>query len=358
MTRTSRLHHTLRGLAILSSLLAPATLRAQAQPDGGVALPACTGTLCGFSHPEDLAALPGTRWIVVSQQSDEDPTKGMVLLDTTSGQSQDIPNPPAGDGCITGRGGGLGVRPEQGGFRVVRIVHGKADVVETWRLAQTPAGITASRTACTPAPEDLFLNDIAPLAGEGFVTTHMFDRSLPKDQRDAMFRNDTPTGVLMRWTAASGWARIPGSEGVFPNGVDVSPSGRWIAFAETYGHRLNRIRPDGRDRSSVTLAMQPDNVTAVDDTHFVVVGGTGVPLVSTRNCAPLGKAGCAFPSAAILVDFAHLSQKVLVRSEGHETPGISTGLIADGALWLGTSFGDRVTRVVLPAGNAPAPNLK
>lgn len=153
---------------------------------------------------------------------------------------------------------------------------------------------------------------------------------------------------------------------MFPNGVDVSPDGRWIAFAETYGHRINRIRPDGRDRTSLTLAMQPDNVTAAGDGRFVVVGGTGAPMASTRNCAGLGKAGCAFPSAALLIDFRTMSQRPLLRSEGHETPGISVGLIADGALWLGTSFGDRITRVPLPAGTEsggtpppdPAPILK
>lgn len=325
-------------------LLAAAPAPASAGP-GGVALPPCSGDLCHFANPEDLAALPGTTLIAVSQQSADDPGKGLLLLDTRDGRRIAIATPPADDRCPAGRGGGIGVRREDGGYRLVRIVHGASDMVETWRVTMAAGVPRLARTGCVAAPAPLFLNDIAPLPDGGFVATHMFDRALPAATRNAMFLAGQPTGSVMRWSASSGWAAIPNSQGVFPNGIDVSADGRWIAFAETYGHRLNRLRLDGSARTSVALAMQPDNVTALRGSAFVVVGGTGAPMVSTRNCAALKSAGCAFPAAAMIVDFKSGGTTTLARSAGVGTPGFSVGLLADGALWLGTSFGDRVTRV-------------
>ncbi|HWU03193.1 MAG TPA: hypothetical protein VN222_10675 [Novosphingobium sp.] len=297
-----------------------------------------------------MAALAGTPWIVISQQDDENPANGLILLNTATGTRLPVVMPAARGACTGGRGGGIGIRAEKHGFRLQRIVHGQTDLVETWRLTPSGHSIKAQRQACVPAPAELFLNDIAPLADSGFVATHMFDRSLPKTQLQTMFLAGQPTGVLMRWSARSGWAPIAGSQGTFLNGIDVSPDGRWIAFAETYGHAINRIRPDGSGRSRIVLAMQPDNVTALGDGRFVVVGGTGAPMASTHNCALLGQAGCAFAAAALLIDFNQQRQSLLVQSAGQETPGFSVGLVADRALWLGTSFGDRVTKVSLPKG--------
>lgn len=333
-------------LAALLLVAAPTGPGATAGP-GGVALPACSGDLCHFVDPEDVAALPGTPMIVVSQQSSNDPGKGLLLLDTRDGKRTDIPTPAADGGCMVGRGGGIGIRREAGGYHLVRIVHGASDIVENWRVTMTGDTPHFARTDCVAAPAALFLNDIAPLPDGGFVATHMFDRAIPADRRNAMFLAGQPTGTLMRWSAAQGWKPIPGGEGVFPNGVDVSADGRWIAFAETYGHRIDRLRLDGSQRSSIALPMQPDNVTAFKGSRFVVVGGTGAPMTSTRNCAALKQAGCAFPAAALMVDFSTGRTTTLARSTGQATPGFSVGLIADGSLWLGTSFGDRLTRVDL-----------
>lgn len=134
---------------------------------GGVALPPCAGDLCGFANPEDLAALPGTHLIIVSQQSAEDPRKGLLVLDPHNGMRTAIPNPIADAQCTGGRGGGIGVRREGGGYRLLRIVYGATDIDETWRF--TVDGITprAVRVGCIPAPAAPFVNDIAPLPGGG-----------------------------------------------------------------------------------------------------------------------------------------------------------------------------------------------
>jgi sugar lactone lactonase YvrE len=323
--------------------------------------PCATGQICTFHGPEDIVDLAGTPWLLISQQEPKDASIGLAALNTDTGEI--IRYDPAGfpASCVdNARGGGIGLRAEAGGYRLVRLVHAGglgaaishptiADGVETYRVAITAGRPVLTRTACVQAPVDYFLNDIAALADGGFAATHMYDRSGDAAAREAKFLASQPTGFVVRWSPKSGWSQIPNSEGSFPNGIDASPDGRWIAFAETYGHVISRIGVDGSGRERIPLAMNPDNVTALADGRFVVAGGTGEPLVSTRGCGPFSKAGCGFPAAAMVVDFAKGSVTPIVTSGGDTAPGFSVAVIKAGKAYIGSSSGDRVTVVTLGA---------
>lgn len=318
---------------------------------GGVALGPCRGALCGFDGPEDIAVLAGSRWLVVSGQGRGQGDTGLVAIDTRGGRRIAFARPTGVQaeeaGCLSGRAGGIGVRREGKGYRLLRIVHGAHDTIERWRLAVDRHGVTAQRLGCLAVPPALYLNDLAPLPEGSLVATHMFDRALDRAALEALLARGAPTGEVMRWTPTGGWAPVPGAAGSFPNGVDASADGGVLVYAETYGRRVTRLAPDGRGAVHVALAMQPDNVTLLSDHEAIVTGGTGAPMASTRNCAGLGPAGCAFPSSAVLVDFRARSWRPLVRSAGLTSPGFSVTVRAGGAWWLGTAFGDRLTRVAL-----------
>jgi hypothetical protein len=319
--------------------------------------------LCAFRNPEDLVDLAGTPWLIVSQHDPADPKVGMMAIDIRSGRSVPVEGTRDQPDCIPNiRGGGIGIRREDGGYRLVRIVHQGSyieaalipsanDAVETWRVTVDREGPHLRRTACIVAPLPLFLNDIAALADGGFAATHMFDRAGPAAPRTARFLAGQPTGYVTRWSPAAGWQTIPNSEGVFPNGIDAAQDGRTIAFAETYGHRLTLLHPDGSGRRIVDIALNPDNVVWAGGSHFIVAGGNGVPLKSTAGCAPFRLPGCAFPAAALLVDGATGKVIPLAISAGAEIPGFSVALRKAGRLYIGSSTGDRIT--VLDAKTPP-----
>jgi hypothetical protein len=318
----------------------------------------CIATqVCAFADPEDIADLTGTPWLMVSEGA-IDGSSGLTAFETATGMIIRFSAEDLGPSCLAdARGGGIGVRREAGGYRLVRILHrtyagaNATDAVESFRITLVGHTPHLGRTACVVAPAPYFLNDIVPLPDGGFAATHMFDPAIPREKREMAFLAGLPTGYLVRWSAAGGWVRIPGSEGSFLNGLDASPNGRWLAFAETYGRAIDRIRPDGSSRSRLELAMQPDNVTAVDDGTFVVVGGTGKPLVSTRRCPELRRPGCGFPAMAARVDFDHARVTTIAVGNGVSTPGFSVGVLKRGRLYLGTAFGDRIT--VLKVGKKP-----
>lgn len=318
--------------------------------EAGPVGPCATGQICQFDDPEDLADLTGTEWIILSQEA-RDGASGVAAWHSVSGALIAYRDADIGPACLPGaRSGGLGVRRDGAGYRLVHILHptnGGADGVEILRIVMKRGVPHLRRTACVAAPPLYFLNDVAPDGMGGFVATHMFDRSRPRSELDADFRAGRPTGFIVRWTAQAGWRKVAGSDGAFPNGIDLSANARWIAFAETYGHVLNRIRMDGSARQRVPLAMQPDNVTAAGGDRFIVAGGIGRPMVSTRNCAALRRPGCGFPSRALSVDFGRGGrQTVIVTSGGESVPGMSVALRKGGILYLGTAFGDRITTVV------------
>jgi hypothetical protein len=317
--------------------------------------------VCGLGSPEDIAALPGSPWLLISQQDPAPGQSGFAALDARSLKavpfaSTDIasaPDPRLAD-CAgppkTPALGGMGVRREGDGYRMVAIQHGARDAVEVFHVSVTATGPRLTWIGCVAAPAPYFLNDIAALPGGGFAATHMFDRAAsaadPKAQQ-ARWLAGEPTGYVVRWSAGGGWSKVPGSDGSFPNGIDASADGRTLYFAETYGHQVNTIGLDGANRRRIAVAMQPDNVTVSEDGAVVVAGGTGAPLVSTAGCAAFRPQGCGFASALERLDFTDGSIVRLFADDGSRMPGASVGVIARGRLYIGTSFGDRVTVVPL-----------
>jgi hypothetical protein len=323
--------------------------------------------LCDFADPEDMAVIPGTPWIIVSEQGASNGASGFALIDT---RNLHVANIPAADMDTRGvdakepcygqpnhyKLGGIGVRAEGGHTELVAIQHqdNARDAVEFFTILLTSDRPKLQWAGCVLAPLPLFLNDVAALPGHGFAATHMFDRALAaKDptQQKQRFLAGSNTGYVVTWWPGKGWQKVPNSDGCFPNGIDASADGHELYMAETYGHRINAIDIDGSNRREIRLAMQPDNVTVTNLGDVIVAGGTGVPMVSTDGCAKFRPQGCGFPSAVDRVDFNTSGVATLFADDGTHVPGASVGIVAGKRLFVGTSFGNRVTVVPMPPTN-------
>ncbi len=338
------------GLALLAW-----TPRVQAgQPVG----PCQSHQVCRFAGPEDIVDLTGTDWTLVSAQGPAD-AGGLTGFDTVQGRivPLDAAKAPASavmDGdpaCPRSprlHNGGIDLVRDGEGYRLAVVNHDGADRIEFFRVALADGAPTLSWSGCAAAPAAYFLNDVA-LLPDGVAATHMFDRTMDKPTRDARLLKGLPTGFVARWSRDGGWRPIPHTEGAFPNGVAAAPDGAWIAFSETYGHVVNRIDADGGRRRRIPVAMQPDNLTLAGGGRVIVAGGTGAPMVSTQNCAALREPGCGFPGAAVEVDLNTGRTRPLATSDGAFVPGPSVALRKAGVLYLGTAYGDRITRLRPPA---------
>ncbi len=342
-------------LLLCSVFLLPSVAAAAAFQTGPCTQSPGATQICSFADPEDMVKIPGTKWILVSEQGDQPGSSGFALIDTktlrvTGIKASDI-EPGAAPQCLGAfHLGGIGLRREGGVLRLVAIEHGadKREAVASFDVDAMPAIPTLKWAGCALAPAPLFLNSITALPSGGFAATHMFDRTIaakdPAAQKQRFLAKES-TGYAVMWSASGGWQKIPNSDGSFPNGIDSSLDGKTLYMAETYGHRIDAFALDGSNRRSVPVAMQPDNVRVTDKGEVIVAGGTGIPIVSTEGCAKFRPQGCGFPSAVVRIEFGSASVSKLFSDDGTKVPGASVGLLTDGKLFIGTSFGDRVTVV-------------
>ena len=200
--------------------------------------------VCGLGSPEDIAELPNSPWLLVSQQDPEPSESGLLALDSRTlklvrFKMADIGVAPTFD-CPAAPTrfnlGGMGARRVGDAYEMVIINHGKAEAVERFHVTVDAAGPHLTWVGCVTAPQPYFLNDIAALPGGGFAATLLFDKAVaaadPAAQRARLLAGQ-PTGFVVRWSPAEGWSKVADSDGSFPNGIDASADGRTLYFAET-----------------------------------------------------------------------------------------------------------------------------
>lgn len=356
---------TARGLAAAVAVLVLAAC-------GPSPIPACDAArdhaVCGFANPEDLARVPGSRDVLVIEHGGAQARAGFSVIDGQTLDRQPLDwagarQAGAGDPLCPGppavfSPGGIDVRMATEGLHVMAVNRATPPRIEFFNEEARPGGKALVWAGCVPVPAGLFLNDVAALPDGGFVATHMVD---PAAARSALapvrFFLGFATGRVVRWSRSEGWRDIAGSAGSFPNGIAASRDGSVIYFAETFGEAVNRLVLATGERRRLKLAIQADNLTWTEDGRLVVVGHAGLPLVTTRGCRGIKAAGCGFSFAVLRLEPDLRTAETIYRSTGEEIPGASTALLVEQTLFLGTAFGDRVTRLSVATPSAQTPPI-
>jgi len=153
------------------------------------------------------------------------------------------------------------------------------------------------------------------------------------------------TGYVALWSTNTGWEKIPGTDVSFANGIETQPQTDRIFVAATYGENLTAINTDGSNKLTAALPIQPDNLTWSANGRLVAVGHTGVPILGTNGCRDMVGQSCAFPFAVAAIDPQRLEVEVIHSHDQGLIPGPSVALRHGQFLYLGTFFGDRISRV-------------
>ncbi len=210
-------------------LLATLCLAQLAQTDGASAagqVPACAAggaDFCEFDRPEDLAALPGTPWLAVSQNSLSTP---IVLLNPRTGsrrsydpsQREDPPQRSA-RGCSGPPdrvdAGGIDVRKVNGQLWLAALNRSTPQRIELFVVKGLLAEPTVVWHDCVPVPSAYAINDVA-LARDGSALDlqqgclgRRARQRAPHDHllRDGLVRRDSRIGAVI-CRAAVGSGRI------------------------------------------------------------------------------------------------------------------------------------------------------
>ncbi|TFH22414.1 MAG: hypothetical protein E4H03_08475 [Myxococcales bacterium] len=330
-------------------------------------------TLCGLRNPEDLAYAPDAGIVIVSSMrwdSDRE-TAGGFLSAVTADEGAIVrlwpPSPDAvaaesdttlGDpGCTEPPEAnafyphGIAVADRDNGTFVYVVGHrgalGGREAVEIFKLAGRRESAKLMKLiwkACVPTPGAVLANDVAPHNDGGFIASNYLpDRSLWHTIRSALL--GTKTGNVIRWRPDEGWSEVDNTESALANGVALTRDGETLFYTETMTGKLYRLRLDAiAGRIAVDIGGNPDGLTWTSRGTLLVATHTSGSVFML--CA-LGKRPCTTGWAVYEVDPVTLATSQVLEHDGSELGAVATALEANGVMYLGSVYDDRIGAIPL-----------
>jgi DNA-binding beta-propeller fold protein YncE len=337
--------------AVVAGPLYSAARTANAGPPAESSIP-----VPGLSIPEDLAAIPGTDWIITSAFPSPPTAKATTFFVNTRSHEVRAAFP---DNCTFDfdrhRFGemappevttfhGLDVGKTSDGRIVLYQINCTAPVSPGKLIGRDAIEVFDIDTAVSHAPSLRWRgaialpswapgNDCAALPEGGVaVTNTAFGGMVPGL---SMLLSGKSSGDVLEWhDREGGWSVIEGTDVSSPNGIAVSADGRYLYVVSSTTkqlHRISRSEPH-RDRTTTDLGMVGDNVTWTSDGHLLVVGAMG-EIGDIFKAAFAGKLGGPF--RIVKVDPASMAVETVLEAK---TDGCipSTALqVSHHEIWVG-----------------------
>jgi len=301
--------------------------------------------ICDQLGPEDLAAVPGSDWVLSSGMAANgairlinlrDKSTTVLFPSATSGERpnkktyESCPGPIGSEGDKF-RAHGLYLRPGQNAVHTLYVVHhGGRESIEVFEFDARPKAPTLTWIGCAVAPDPIGLNSVVGLSDGGFITTNFLPRGTDAAARERMMAGEI-NGEVWEWHPGTGWKKVPGSEAAGPNGLEISKDGKWL-YIGGWGSqsfiRLSRGQTPVK-RDSVSVGFRLDNLRWAPDGTLLAAGQGGTAPSQTSNVAK--------------VNPTTLKVQELIRHPDIDGFGVSTVAIqVANELWLGSVRGDRI----------------
>ena len=330
----------LLALSLAAAVPAPAAAQEEdCAPDGEVQF------LCGPVSPEDFAPVPDSPWVIVASMVDEGDIHAVDTRDLSTAvifplDAAEVRHDTATYGACPGpvtrqiRPHGLNLRLGDGGRHTLYVVgHGAREAIEVFELDVTGDLPALTWIGCAVAPEPLALNSVVALPEGGFAATS------PR------------TGDIWEWGTDAGWSRVPGSEDIGPNGIELSRDGEWY-YVGGYGAqaliRLSRNRTPP-ELHPIPVDFHIDNVRWGPGHTLLAAGHIGPTRPAIGACIREGT--CEGVSSRVArIDLDALTAEEIVNYPSNDLLILGTAAIQVGdEIWVGqVAEGDRIARFPAP----------
>ena len=314
--------------------------------------------LCGTRSPEDLELAPDGKYLIatefVNQGRSGTAGAGLALYDlqrkTFSKMAMtDEPDKSWGDPACPGPIGdalvshGESLRKRSNGAWALYVVnHGGRQSIEMFELKPAAGSWTLAWRGCEVAAHDY--NDVAILPDGGFVGT--YPTGLSSGGPGGPF-SGAVTGYVARWTPGKGESEIMGTRIRYPNGVVVSPDGRFMYVNEFSGRQVFKYDlKDEKVLGSVKVDFLPDNLTWTKEGKLLAAGVKGA-----RGDCPEGSGRpCIQGFGVAEIDPAKMQARAIFDSATHDPliAGVSVALEVGDSIYLGAFQGDRLVKIPYP----------
>ena len=322
--------------------------------------------ICGAEHPEDLAHIPGTPWLIASGFSDG---AGLKLIDTrtdamqfwyTGGSDQRAPDKtefplcPSAPEAALFNAQGINLRKmADGRYRLYVVNHGGRESVEvfTVELLRNGEPVLAWK-GCVLMLPGMAANSVASFS-DGTILASVLTRP---GTTIADFVEGRKTGAIYEWKPGSrSFALIPGTELPGNNGLETSPDDREfyvVAFGWHAVLAFSRAHPDREFRKAIAAGFMPDNIHW-DNGRLIAAGmKLDEPACGGVRKVIDGKADgmlCHRGYVVAELEPYTMSFKVVAYAEPNpDFNGVSAAVVVDNELWLGSYQANRVAHRRLP----------
>jgi hypothetical protein len=354
----------MKGLvAILCIAIAPVCL--SQQPAGGDDC-APVGDLkfiCGVEHPEDLASLPGTRWLIASGFMDG---AGLKLIDTdlrtmrmwysttTERQRESAfaacPSPPDPRVFNTR---GLSLRSlGKGRYTLYAVNHGGRESIEVFSIDATKDVPSLTWQGCVVLTDGLVANSVVSLP-DGTLLISILTRP---GTTMADYVEGRVTGGVYEWKpGAKAFRLMPGTELAGNNGLEASRDGTKfyvVAFGTRSILEFSVSDTSHPVRQVVAPGFMPDNIHWHGDRLLAAGMVYDEPACGGTRKVIDGRAEdmyCHRGYVVAALDPETMTFGTVAYGEPNEGfTGVSSAVLTGRTLWLGSFRADRIAYRSLP----------
>ena len=156
---------------------------------------------------------------------------------------------------------------------------------------------------------------------------------------------------MWEWQAGSGWALVPGSTGIGPNGLEVSPDGRWFYVAGYRGQLVTRLSRGVTPvvTEAIPVGFNVDNVHWALDGTLLAAGHTTPTDTRVGECMREGVCD-GITSRVARVDVESMTSEEIFTYPTNDNLILGTGAIQVGdEIWIGgIAGGVRIARISVP----------
>ena len=319
----------------------------------------------GVTGPEDMVAVPGTKWLITSGLKTDKQPGALWLIDSETMSAVQLLGPqhpvaatdtspdltcttPIDPLRFSAHGINLAV-DKHGAGKLLVVNHGEREAIEIFSIDTAQIAPQIVWTGCIKLPVGALGNGVTALTDNNIAATLMnapeyftgpADAGHPENWVPRLSSGQT-TGYAATWRPGEGWKKIPGTEGSGPNGIETSPDGLsvWVAL---WGNRRIVRAPltAGMAGSSFSVDFMPDNLRWGDDGMLWAAGAATAPSAYFKCWAT---PGCRNDFAIAKIDPA----KMLLMKVPHPATlpkfgDVTTAVMRQGEVWLAANPSDKV----------------
>jgi hypothetical protein len=321
--------------------------------------------VCGAEHPEDLAHIPGTPWLIASGFSEG---AGLHLIDTRSGvllrwytgrseqihsdvnRFRDCGSPPAPQ-LFNAHGISL-KNAADGKYTLYVVNHGGRESIEVFTVDPSTAEPSLIWNGCALLRDGLAANSVAAFRDGTILATIL---TKPGTTITDFVRGDR-TGEVLEWRPATQQFRpMRGTELPGNNGLETSADDTEFYVVAFGWHAVvvfSRAHPGRPLRRVPAPGFMPDNIHW--DAGRLLAAGMQLdePACGGTRKIVDGRADdmhCHRGYSVAELDPRTLEFKLVAYSEPNESfNGVSAAVIIGKELWLGSYQADRIAHRSLP----------